>query len=66
MKSRSAGVACMVTHLTHRAVNAMQALRGRAAVPSLANATDSMSSWHHEFHDFQTENFLNLTAKGCA
>jgi hypothetical protein len=27
---------------------------------------DSMSSWRHEIHDFQTRNFLNVTAKGCA
>ena len=27
---------------------------------------DSMSSWRHEIYDFQTGNFQNLTAKGCA
>jgi hypothetical protein len=46
--------------------------RGSATVPwkrawmLVFKNADSMSSWRHEIHDFQTGNFLNLTAKGCA
>ena len=48
------------------------AARGSATVPSkrawmlVFKNADSMSSWRHEIHDFQTGNFLNLTAKGYA